>query len=111
MELVTSSRLVCLAYDQMHNSAAALAALSLDRAVLVPANDVTRSLADEVGEDWVRLLEGPLTAQALQEALSAAPTTGHPDLQQRSWAEVGEQHAAVYRAAMLHSRGRAAARG
>src|SRR3712207_8608213 len=53
---------------------AALLALSLGRAVLVPDNDVTRDLAAEVGERWVRRFSAPLTPELLVGAASDLPS-------------------------------------
>ena len=103
VDLVTSSELVVLPYRHLHNSGAALAALSLDRPVLVPDNAVTRALAAEVGDGWVHRFEGGLTGAALLEALRslrAAPAGGSPDLSAREWGGVGAAHAAAYRLAM-----------
>ncbi len=66
---VGAAELVVLPYRDMHNSGAALLALSLDRPVLVPASDVTRALAQEVGPAWVLLYEGTITPATLAEAL------------------------------------------
>ena len=62
VDVVTSSELVVLPYRFMHNSGAALAALSLGRPVLVPDNDLNRALSSEVGPGWVHLFDGELTA-------------------------------------------------
>ena len=49
-----------LPYRHMHNSGAALTALSLDRPVLVPETDVNRDLARETGPGWVVTFAGEL---------------------------------------------------
>lgn len=103
VEVVTSSELVVLPYRHLHNSGTALAALSLDRPVLVPDNDVTRALGAEVGREWVHRFEGVLTAAALLEAVHAVhdvPPIGTPDLHARDWDRAGAAHAAAYRLAM-----------
>ncbi|MGC5224149.1 glycosyltransferase [Micromonospora sp. DT81.3] len=113
VETVTSSSLVVLPYRHMHNSSAALAALSLDRPVLVPDNDTTRSLAKEVGEGWVHFFDGEITAEVLLEAAArtAEPRQGRPDLSRRDWDDAGAAHAAAYRAALAaRGRGRTADR-
>ena len=102
-QAVTGSELVVLPYRAMHNSGAALLALSLDRPVLVPRNAVTDDLADEVGERWVQRFDGDLDADVLAQALEAlrvpAPAPG-PDLSARDWSAVAAQHVAAYEAAV-----------
>ncbi len=98
---VTSAALVVLPYPEMHNSGAALATLSVDRPVLVPANPVNRKLADEVGPDWVQLFAAPLSATDLEAALAAVsePPATAPDLSRRDWPRLAEQHREAYRRA------------
>ena len=102
------AELVVLPYRQMHNSGAALAALSLDRPVLVPANPINADLAAEVGPGWVHTFSGELTRQVLAAGLQALDTTERspaPDLSGREWADTGEQHRAVYAEAIRLSSG------
>src|SRR3712207_2143920 len=97
---VTAAELVVLPYREMHNSGGTLAALSLDRPVLVPDNPVNEQLAAEVGPGWVHRYAGELTAGHLVDAvtaLRAAPPAAPPDLSGRDWDRVGEAHAAAYR--------------
>lgn len=100
---VTSASLVVLPYREMHNSGGVLAALSLDRPVLVPANPVTDRLALEVGEDWVLQYSGDLDADdivtALEQAEALSPLD-RPDLSRRDWAATGAQHVEAYRRAV-----------
>lgn len=69
----------------MHNSGALIAALSLDRPVLVPRSATNAALADEVGEGWVHQYDGALTAAVLSRALvaTATPPAAPPRLEQR----------------------------
>ncbi|OAH48801.1 hypothetical protein [Microbacterium oleivorans] len=100
---------IVLPYRFMHNSGTALAALSLDRPVLVPRNDVNEALALEVGDGWVTMFEGDLTADALAafaEATNALPATG-PDLDDRGWSLVGARHREAYARAVRSRRGHA----
>ncbi|GAB3308187.1 GDP-mannose--glycolipid 4-beta-D-mannosyltransferase [Epidermidibacterium keratini] len=107
VELATSSELVVLAYRFMHNSGSVLAALSLDRPVLVPRNAVNEALAREVGPSWVLMYDGELDGAALLAAWrSAAAVTGEPDLSRREWADAGTAHAEVYRSALKNRRSR-----
>lgn len=98
---------VVLPYRFMHNSGVALAALSLDRPVLVPENDVNVALAAEVGPGWVHTYRGDLTAGDLDGFMAAIadPPASPPDLSARDWSETGRLHAAAYRAARSMRRG------
>jgi beta-1,4-mannosyltransferase len=102
VELVTASEIVVLAYRFMHNSGSVLAALSLDRPVLVPRNEPNEALAAEVGGEWVQMYEGEVDGRALLDALRAVRkiTDERPDLSRREWADAGASHAAAYRAAL-----------
>lgn len=103
---------VVLPYRFMHNSGAVLAALSLQRPVLVPRNEVNEMLAKEVGPGWVWMFDGDLSADDLTSFLPkarAARVSPAPDLSARAWASVGSQHRDAYRAA-VDSRRRGIAR-
>lgn len=108
VELVTGSELVVLAYRFMHNSGSVLAALSLDRPVLVPRNAPNEALAAEVGPEWVQMYDGELDGERLRAALAAVRqiTTERPDLSRREWDDAGAAHAHAYRSALRarHSR-------
>lgn len=106
--LATESELVVLAYRFMHNSGSALAALSLNRPVLVPRNEVNEHLADEVGAGWVHLYDGDLDAATLRDALAAASglaPDARPDLSARDWDDAGAAHERAYRDAVARVRG------
>lgn len=101
-DLVGRSELVALPYRDMHNSGGVLAALSLDRPVLVPGNATTDALAAEVGAEWV-LRYTELTPDVLTSTIAgvrAAPPQGRPDLSARSWGDVGRAHEGAYRRAI-----------
>lgn len=103
VQIATSSELVVLAYREMHNSGGVLAALSLDRPVLVPDNAVNRALGREVGTTWVRLYPGDrVTRTDLEAALTSLatnPVDGRPDLSGRSWDQAAQRHLQAYRRA------------
>lgn len=108
--LATSSELVVMPYRFMHNSSGALTALSLDRPVLVPDNEVNRLLDDEVGPGWVHRYAGELTTEAILAALDelkAGPRSARPNLDARSWEATGAEHVLAYRRAIELSRRRA----
>jgi beta-1,4-mannosyltransferase len=98
---VTAAELVVLPYRFMHNSGTVLAALSLDRPVLVPDTPVNADLAAEVGPGWIHTFTGDLTGEAIEAALAAArePRAASPDLSAREWDDAGQAHLAIYRLA------------
>ena len=91
-------RLVCLPYPQMYNSGALLYALSIGRPVLAPRSPSNEAIAREVGEQWVMLYDGELTAATLRDALAQTPPAGSPDLSRRDWPTSIALHVACYRA-------------
>lgn len=106
---VSAGELVVLPYPTMHNSGAALAALSLDRPILVPDNEVNRDLAEEVGDGWVYLFRGAIAPDDLTRALTrlrSRPPEQPPDLAGRGWDEVGMRHLTAYRRAVAISHSR-----
>lgn len=107
VDAVDRASLVVLPYRHMHNSGTALTALSLDRPVLVPDNEVTSRLGDEVGAGWVHRFDGELTAADIEQALASAETLApdaRPDLSAREWQTQGERHVAAYRRAIQTTR-------
>ena len=103
------AELVVLPYPTMHNSGAALLALSLGRPVLVPRNEVTDALAREVGPAWVIRYEGAFGSGHLRAAVSALrahPPSGAPDLSRRIWSEIGRAHAEAFACAAKAARSR-----
>lgn len=104
---ITAAELVVLPYQEMHNSAAVLTALSLDRRLLVPDNEVNRKLAAEVGPGWIHTYDTEISAEVIAGALEivrAEQPTGRPDLSRRDWDLGGVQHADAYRAALRFAR-------
>ena len=102
VDIVTSSELVVLPYRLMHNSAAALTALSLDRPVLVPDNPVTRALATEMGDGWVHTYRGELTHDDITAAITAVRSTARassPELSGRGWQRTTRRHIEAYQRA------------
>lgn len=90
--------LVVLPYDEILNSGSALLALSFDRPVLAPAKGALRELARTVGPEWVRLFDGELTAELLDEALRAtrALADRRPNLESYEWPRIAEATACAY---------------
>jgi len=102
-DLVTTSELVVLPYRVMHNSSAAITALSLDRPILVPHNPVTNDLNYEMGHGWVYTFHGELSASDIRAALQAhrdSPPTAPPRLEARNWKHSGRAHVEAFRRAV-----------
>jgi beta-1,4-mannosyltransferase len=113
VDVARQGELVVLPYREMHNSGGALAALSVDRPVLVPANAVNDRLSQEVGPGWVLQYDGELEPRHLTEALAAvrsADRSPRPDLSGRDWDRAGRAHLAAYAAARRPRSGRRRAR-
>ncbi len=107
VQLATSSELIVLAYRFMHNSGSVLAALSMDRPVLVPRNEANEALGREVGQEWVLMYDGDLDAPTIVEAWRAATAlTGSPDLSRRDWTDAGRAHADAFLLAIRMKRRR-----
>ncbi|MEW2012571.1 MULTISPECIES: glycosyltransferase family 4 protein [Microbacterium] len=95
---IRSAELIVLPYRHMHNSGTALAALSLDRPVLVPDNAVNRALAKECGPRWVHLFQDSITAADIERAWKESRSvSGAPDLSRREWAAAGVHHLEAFR--------------
>ena len=106
---IGEAQCVVLPYRDMQNSGALLLALSLARPVLVPRSDANVALATEVGDEWVRLYDGALSADILAEALHVLGEPRRqpvPDLSRRDWPRLGMQHHATYVAALGAAQGR-----
>jgi beta-1,4-mannosyltransferase len=108
---ISQAELVCLPYQELHNSGILLVALSLDRPVLVPRTAATEALQDEVGPGWIVMFEGEITADDIERALREISVPGRaarPALSERDWGVVGRRYSEVFRAA--HERARASSR-
>lgn len=100
---ISEASVVVLPYPEMHNSGSVLAALSLDRTVLVPDNDFNRALEEEVGSGWVIRYQAELDSTDLERALAqiARKQPGErPDLSRREWTSAGQRHTDAYRLAL-----------
>ncbi|MDN4475428.1 hypothetical protein QQX09_06125 [Demequina sp. SYSU T00192] len=98
---IVDSELVVLPYRDIHNSGAALLALSLDRPILVPSNDVTIAWRQEFGDDYVHLYAAELTADDLAAAVARVRSTdwasiGPVSMDHRDWPSIGQAHREAY---------------
>lgn len=103
---ISAAEAVVLPYRAMHNSGAALLALSLGRPVIVPSSPATELLVEEFGAQWVTTYTGALDAERLDELIarvrSGSREASGPDLSARDWPALGMLLAGTYeRAAKL----------
>ncbi|ALJ19072.1 glycosyltransferase [Microbacterium sp. No. 7] len=99
---ISAAELVVFPYRRMLNSGVLLAALSVDRPVLVPRSPVNEAIADEVGREWFVFydrLDAPGLAQALRD-VRARSLRGRPELSARDWPAVARAHRKVYLSAL-----------
>lgn len=86
----------------LHDLQLVFLALSLDRAVLTPHTEAMARLAEVVGPGWIHLSDGPITAEAVDDAFDSLRDprrAEHPDLDGRDLATTHGAYAAVFRAA------------
>jgi beta-1,4-mannosyltransferase len=95
---VLRHRFVCLPYPHMHNSGALVYALSVGRPVLARRSPFNSEIAHDVGEQWLMLYDGELTAATVREALGRTSPAGLPDLSRWDWSTGIALHIACYRA-------------
>ncbi len=113
VQAVTAAEMIVLPYHSMHNSGAALAALSLNRPVLVPETEVNRRLAHEVGPGWVHCFTEPLTTTTIESAIKghrACPPLNAPNLSARTWRETGAGHMGAFEGAVAQKKQESAGR-
>jgi len=109
---IGQAELVVLPYREMHNSGAAVLALSLARPILVPGNSVTDALRREVGTGWVYTYSGALTPDVLRQTLARlraerspdATVAAQPNLSGRAWPVVAAAHREAYARAVRVAR-------
>ena len=98
---IVDANLVVLPYRSMHNSGAALLALSLNTPVVVVDNEVNQDLRAEFGDQFVFLFREVLDRVQLEEAFECLGQSGTEaaavGMSKRSWDVIGEKHAALYR--------------
>lgn len=101
VDAVLRADLVVLPYDEVDNSGSALFALSVGRPILVSDVAPFRELRELVGEDWVWVYEGVLTAAVLEVSLERARAVREsravPDLAALDWDTLGLATTAFYR--------------
>ncbi|WP_347756881.1 glycosyltransferase [Agrococcus sp. ProA11] len=104
VDAVTQVSGLVLPYRFMLNSGTVLAALSLQRPVLVPRTEINEALAREVGPDWITMFDGALTGEHVAHFAASldAPRTAAPDLSLRDWDRAGPLHRTAFSQAVAH---------
>jgi beta-1,4-mannosyltransferase len=86
--------LVVLPFAKVLNSGSTLLALSLDRPVLASNTGSLPETQQDVGERWLQLFDGELTAshlRAASEGMTKHPRDGAPDLDRYDWHRIGQR--------------------
>lgn len=97
---IGAADMVVLPFDSILNSGSVLLALSFNRTVLAPRLGALPEIHSKVGSRWLRLYDGPLTAQLLQEARSAqsgAAEHERVDLSAFDWSAIAQHVLDFYR--------------
>ncbi|GAA0989902.1 GDP-mannose:glycolipid 4-beta-D-mannosyltransferase [Nocardioides aquaticus] len=101
VDAVRRADLVVLPYDEVDNSGSALFALSVGRPILVSDVAPFRELRQLVGDEWVWIYEGALTAAVLEVSLERArslrDSKAVPDLAALDWDTLGRATTDFYR--------------
>lgn len=99
---VTAATVAVFPYREIFNSGAVLYALSFARPVIASRSPSMAELQDEVGPEWLQLIESPVSPEGLDAAISqlaalAGKRTSHSPLRARGWTEIAQTHAMLYR--------------
>lgn len=93
--------LVVLPYTEVLNSGSAHLALSFDRPALLPRTPVTLELQRRIGDAWVRVYDGDISADILESALEWAVTerrASRAPLEAIGWRNVARKTLDAYKA-------------
>jgi glycosyltransferase involved in cell wall biosynthesis len=97
---------IVLPFDDILNSGSVLLALSFNRVVLAPRLGALPEVQERVGAQWLRLYDGTLTAEHLQQLrTSAPPIETEADLSAFDWNSVADRTLELYRADPAASHG------
>lgn len=104
---IAQAEVIVLPYQGIHNSGAALLALSLNRPIVVPKSPTTTLLALEFGQSWVHTYDGPMTPETLAHALTtirSSPRDSELDMSTRDWQALARLLEQAYEDAMRRVR-------
>lgn len=91
---IDTAHAVVLPYRDILNSGSAIQALGRHRPVLVPNRGSMPELQAQIGQEWVSLYDGELTAATMDRLAIALRTnrrSPRPDLQRFEWAPIGAE--------------------
>lgn len=98
---ISDSELVVFPYSDVLNSGAAILALSVGRPILASNTSLFQELQEQVGKDWVQLIDGELDSTQLARAVEHASTLKNagskPDLSSFDWDGIATQTLSFYR--------------
>lgn len=99
-QYLNAADLVVLPYQDILHSGSALLALSFDRPVLVPDRGAMSELQEQVGPEWVRTYDSPLTRGDLSRGLEWARDTQRAErapLETLEWSVLAQETIDAYR--------------
>ncbi|HEY6642227.1 glycosyltransferase family 4 protein [Povalibacter sp.] len=108
---------IVLPFDSILNSGSVLLGLSFNRVVLAPRLGALPEIQELVGSQWLRLYDGPLTTEHLQEVCAAEslPSDSEVDLSAFDWNSTADRTLELYRdgatasdGTVVHARGEGA---
>jgi beta-1,4-mannosyltransferase len=91
---IDAAHAVVLPYREILNSGSAIQALGRHRPILVPNRGSMPELQAQIGQEWVSLYDGELTAATMDRlaiALRANRRGPRPDLQRFEWGPIGAE--------------------
>ncbi|MDB5689569.1 MAG: gumI [Sphingomonas bacterium] len=91
---IDAAHAVVLPYREILNSGSAIQALGRHRPVLVPARGSMPELQAQIGQEWVSLYDGELTAATMDRLateLRANRRSPRPDLERFDWGPIGAE--------------------
>jgi beta-1,4-mannosyltransferase len=91
---IDAAHAVVLPYREIMNSGSAIQALGRHRPILVPNRGGMPELQSQIGQEWVSLYDGELTAATmdrLAKELRTNPRGPRPDLQRFEWGPIGAE--------------------
>jgi beta-1,4-mannosyltransferase len=106
--LLAATDVVVLPYRHVTHAGSVLLALSAERPVVTTQQGAMPELREEVGEEWVALLDDGWDAAALEAAISwalrAGPAQRPPDLGGQRWSAVRRETRALYDEVLVRRR-------
>ncbi|MEN8445580.1 MAG: glycosyltransferase [Cyanobacteria bacterium J06555_13] len=95
---------VVLPFEEILNSGSLLLALSFNRPVIVPRLGAVANWQDQIGTDWVKTYEGPLTPEVLSSSIPANQLSSGKALSEKApldsldWRAIANQTLTAYEA-------------